>query len=146
VLCVAQKGVEAIEVLRAPEFQGDECDDLFRCGAGNDLFCVGYDGTFRLCNTLWHPNTTYRLSQGALRKAWEEWAPRVRSGRGTNSAFLDRCRRCAIADLCIRCRARGALETGSMDDWVEYFRALAHAREAALGPVDPEESLAVEPP
>lgn len=115
-----------------PEFQHKGCDHLFHCGAGRVGFSIGYDGTFRLCSSLWHPHTTYDLRKGSLREAWEQWAPRVRDLRSTNPEFLARCRRCAIINLCLWCPAHAALETGAMDRWVEYFCDVAHARAAAL--------------
>jgi radical SAM protein with 4Fe4S-binding SPASM domain len=115
-----------------PAFEQQGCDHLFHCGAGNGSFTVGYDGTFRLCSSLYHPDTTYDLRQGTLREAWEEWVPRVRDLRGENPEFLQKCRRCALINLCLWCPAHAALETGAMDEWVEYFCEVAHARAAAL--------------
>lgn len=126
-----QKGCADGELIN-PEFQHVGCDHLFHCGAGNGGFTVGYDGTFRLCSSLWHPNTVYDLRGGSLRDAWEEWVPHVRDLRGANPEFLEKCRKCDIINLCLWCPAHAALETGSMDDWVEYFCAVAHARADAL--------------
>jgi radical SAM protein with 4Fe4S-binding SPASM domain len=121
-------------------------DHLFHCGAGNGIFTVGYDGTFRPCSSLWHPDTVFALRAdpqrpgslrpGALREAWEDWVPRVRDLRGANPEFLEKCRKCGIINLCLWCPAHAALETGNMDDWVEYFCEVAHARAAALGAED----------
>ena len=36
-------------------------------------------------------------------------------------------------NLCLWCPAHAALETGNMDDWVEYFCAVAHERARAIG-------------
>jgi radical SAM protein with 4Fe4S-binding SPASM domain len=118
--------------LVCPDFETQTCDHLFHCGAGNGAFAVGYDGTFRLCSALWHPDTTYDLRRGTLREAWEEWVPRVRELRGKNPGFLQKCRRCALVNLCLWCPAHVALETGALDEWVEYFCEVAHARAAAL--------------
>ena len=118
-----------------PGFDHVSCDHLFGCGAGNGSFSVGCDGTFRLCNSLWHPDTVYDLRRGSLREAWEEWVPRVRELRGTDPGFLEKCRRCSLINLCLWCPAHAALETGAMDHWVEYFCEVAHARaEAAVHP------------
>jgi MoaA/NifB/PqqE/SkfB family radical SAM enzyme len=127
-------------LVRAAEHAG--CDRLFHCGVGRGSFTVGYDGTFRLCSSLWHPDTVFALRAdperpgslrpGTLREAWEEWVPRVRDLRGTDPEFLEKCGRCGIVNLCLWCPAHAALETGSMDDWVEYFCEVAHARAEAL--------------
>jgi len=108
------------------------CDHLFHCGAGNGSFSVGYEGTFRLCNSLWHPDTTYDLCCGTLAEAWETVVPRVRDLRSKSREFLEKCRRCGIINLCLWCPAHAALETGQMDEWIEYFCAVAHERARAL--------------
>ena len=116
---------------------GGICDHLFRCGAGRDSFVVGYDATFRLCSSLWHPQTTVNVRPGApgavgLSEAWRQLVPRVRDLRGTDAGFLERCRVCGISNLCLWCPAHAALETGELDSWVEYFCEVAHARAAGL--------------
>lgn len=113
------------------------CDHLFHCGAGAGSFSLGYDGAFRLCSSLWHPDTVVSVRPGAqgalsLREAWERHVPRVRELRGRGPQFLERCRRCDIVNLCLWCPAHAALETGEMDAWVEYCCEVAHARAAAL--------------
>jgi len=108
------------------------CDHLFHCGAGNGSFSVGYEGTFRLCNSLWHPDTTYDLCCGTLAEAWKTVVPRVRDLRSNSREFLEKCRRCGIINLCLWCPAHAALETGQMDEWIEYFCAVAHERARAL--------------
>ncbi len=126
-----RSGCDAGDLI-VPEFRDIEGDHVFQCGAGNGSFSVGYDGTFRLCSSLWHPDTVYDLNKGTLREAWEEWVPRVRDMRSTNPEFLQKCRRCDIFNLCLWCPAHAALETGALDGWVDYFCAVAHARAAAL--------------
>jgi len=44
-----------------PEQEHAGCDHLFHCGAGIGSFSVSYDGKFRLCSSLWHPDTVYDL-------------------------------------------------------------------------------------
>lgn len=116
---------------------GAVCDHLFHCGAGLSSFSLGYDGTFRLCSSLWHPDTTTSVRPGvpgalSLHEAWERHVPRVRALRGRDPQFLAHCRRCDLVNLCLWCPAHAALETGAMDAWVEYFCDIAHARAAAL--------------
>ena len=57
----------------------------------------------------------------------------MRDLRSRNPEFLERCRRCGIINLCLWCPAHAALETGNMDEWVEYFCAVAHERAKAIG-------------
>jgi radical SAM protein with 4Fe4S-binding SPASM domain len=108
------------------------CDHLFHCGAGNGSFNVGYDGTFRLCSSLWAPETTLNLRGTSLRDAWETIVPRVRDLRSRNVEYLATCRQCTIVNLCLHCAAHAHLETGAMDGATPYFCAVAHARAAAI--------------
>jgi radical SAM protein with 4Fe4S-binding SPASM domain len=108
------------------------CDHLFHCGAGNGNFNVGYDGTFRLCPSLWAPGTTANLRVTSLRDAWETLIPRVRSRRSSDAEYLATCPRCAIVNLCLHCAAHAHLETGAMDGATPYFCAVARARAAAI--------------
>lgn len=119
------------------EHDGELCDHLFHCGAGMKSFAVGYDGTFRLCADLWHPECTYDLRRGRLINAWNELVPRVRDLRSANPIFLDRCRRCPIINLCLWCPAHAHLETGRLDGWSEYFCTVAHARAKAIAASNP---------
>jgi radical SAM protein with 4Fe4S-binding SPASM domain len=129
--------------LIGPDHDAAACDHLFHCGAGNGSFSVGYDGTFRLCSSLWHPDTTCDLRSGTLAEAWNEVVPRVRDLRSRNPEFLEKCRRCGIINLCLWCPAHAALETGDMDEWIEYFCAVAHERAKALsGSVPPGAEVA----
>lgn len=94
---------------------------------------MSYDGKFRLCSSLWDPDTMYDLRRGTLREAWEEFVPRVRNLRSKNPEFLEKCRKCPIINLCLWCPAHAYLETGRMDEYVEYFCNVANARAEALG-------------
>lgn len=123
--------------LLSPDRRDERCDRPSHCGAGNSSFTVGYDGSFRLCSSLCHPDTVYDLRGGSLREAWEELVPRVRGLRGTDPEFLKKCRPCPLVNLCLWCPAHAALETGAMDSWVEYFCEVAHARADALRPAGP---------
>jgi radical SAM protein with 4Fe4S-binding SPASM domain len=118
--------------LIVPEFAHYQCDHLFHCGTGNGSFVVSYDGIFRLCADLWHPDCTYDLRRGRLAQAWDELVPRVRDLRSANPEFLERCRRCPIVNLCLWCPAHAHLETGELDGFSPYFCAVAHARAEAL--------------
>lgn len=114
------------------EHTHNTCDHLFHCGAGSVSFNVGYDGTFRLCSSLHAEGTTYDLRSGTLADAWSTFVPRVRDLRSRRKAFLESCRRCALADLCLWCPAHAHLETGALDGATPYFCEIAHAREVAI--------------
>ncbi|MBW6465126.1 MAG: radical SAM protein [Brevefilum sp.] len=109
-----------------------QCNHMFHCGAGNGSFTVSYNGIFRLCADLWHPDTVYDLRKGSLADAWINLVPRVRDQQSSNPEFLNKCRDCPIINLCLWCPAHAHLETGEMDALVPYFCQVAHARAVAL--------------
>jgi radical SAM protein with 4Fe4S-binding SPASM domain len=120
------------ETLINDDFTHIGCDHLFHCGAGNNSFSVGYDGTFRACSSLWASDTTVNLRQTSVRDAWENLIPAVRDLRSRDAEYLNTCRKCAIINLCLHCAAHAHLETGRMDGATPYFCEVAHARSAAL--------------
>ena len=124
-----QKGCDT---LINEDFTHIGCDHLFHCGAGNGSFNVSYDGKFRLCSSLWAPETMYDLRQGTLREAWEQLVPKVRDMRSPRREFLERCRHCPIVNLCLWCPAHSWLETGEMDTPIDYFCQVASARAEAI--------------
>lgn len=117
------------------EIPDHDCRHLFHCGAGNGSFNVSYDGFFRLCSSLCHPDCVYDLRTGTLRDAWENFVPRVRAMHSDKEKFLNGCRKCPIVNLCIWCPAHAALETGKLDESVDYFCQVAHARKDMLNEV-----------
>ena len=115
-----------------PENELTACNHLFHCGAGQGSFSVSYDGYFRLCSTLHHPQSLYDLRKGTLAQAWNEFTLQVRDLRSSDQKFLETCRVCPIVNLCLWCPANAYLECGQMDGWSEYFCQVAHAREEAI--------------
>jgi radical SAM protein with 4Fe4S-binding SPASM domain len=115
-----------------PQAQYINCNHLFHCGAGNGSFSVSYDGFFRPCSSLWHPDCIYDIKKGSLKDAWENFVPWVRDMRSNQSEFLEKCRKCPIINLCIWCPAHSHLETGELDKPVDYFCEVAHTREKML--------------
>jgi len=116
-----------------PEFAHYGCNHLFHCGTGNGSFDVSYDGYFRLCSSLWHPDCIYDLKKGTLSESWQEFIPRVRDMRSNRKEFLEKCRKCELINLCLWCPAHSYLETGQLDTPVDYFCEVAHARCKMLG-------------
>lgn len=120
------------EQLIFPEREHRNCQHLFHCGAGNSSFTVSYDGYFRLCSSLWHPDCIYDLKKGTLAEAWQRFVPRVRALTSAAPEFLEKCRSCPIVNLCLWCPAHAHLENGRLDAWCEYFCQVAHARAKAI--------------
>jgi radical SAM protein with 4Fe4S-binding SPASM domain len=112
------------------------CDHLFHCGAGKSSFNIGYDGTFRLCTSLWAPGTTVNIRMTSLHDAWETFIPVVRNLRSHNAEYQNTCLKCDIVNLCLHCAATAHLETGAMDGATPYFCEVAHARAAAISRAD----------
>ena len=105
---------------------------LLDCGAGRGMFSVSYDGIYRLCSTLCHPDCVYDLKEGSVRDAWLNFVPRIRQMNSTRPAFVERCRSCEFVQLCTWCPAYAYLETGALDRPVDYFCAVSRARERAM--------------
>jgi len=116
-----------------PEYPKHTCNHLFHCGAGNGSFVLSYDGLFRLCYSLWHPECIYDLKNGSLNDAFRRFVPRVKDMRSDKIEFLEKCRICPMINLCMWCPAHAHLETGKMDNHVDYFCKIAHARAKMLG-------------
>ncbi len=123
----------ACKQLIFPDGAFNHCNHLFHCGAGKGDFTLSYDGLFRLCSSLWHPDCIYDLRQGNLSDAWQNFVPKVRAMRSNRCAFLNNCGVCALINLCFWCPAQTHLETGELDTPVHEFCQTAHARAAALG-------------
>ena len=116
-----------------PEAEHINCHHLFHCGTGNGSFTVSSDGYFRLCSSLWQEDCVYDLKKGNLKEAWENFVPCVRDMCSDRKEFLQKCRKCPIINLCIWCPAHAHLETGHLDEPVDYFCQVAHARVKAFG-------------
>lgn len=101
---------------------------LFGCGAGLSDFVVSYDGYFRLCSSLWHPDCMYDLKKGSVKEARQRFVPKVRSMTSDNPDFLNHCARCPLINLCLWCPAHAWLETGHMDQPCDYFCEVAVER------------------
>jgi len=123
--------------LIAPEFSHTTCNHLFHCGAGSESFGLSYDGLFRLCSSLWHPDCVYNLKQGTLTDAWQKFTPKIRALQSERREFLETCHKCPLINLCMWCPAHASLETGELDAPVAYFCQVAHARADALKTAGP---------
>ena len=115
-----------------PDFADITCSHLFHCGAGKKNFILGYNGNFRLCSSLCHPDCVYDLKKGSLVDAWKNFVPRVREMKSSRQEFLEKCHQCPIINLCMWCAANAHLETGELDVFVDYFCRVAHARAGAV--------------
>jgi radical SAM protein with 4Fe4S-binding SPASM domain len=108
------------------------CNHLFHCGTGNGSFSVSYEGYFKPCSSLCHPDCLYDLKTGSLQDAFYDFVSKVRAMQSDDKDFLEKCRKCPIINLCMWCPAHAYLETGKLDKPVEYFCKVAHARAEAI--------------
>jgi len=109
---------------------------LFSCGAGVSSFTLGFDGYFRLCSSLYHPDLMYDLRKGTFQEAWERFVPSVRNLTSDKKIFLENCRTCPIINLCLWCPAHSYLEKGVLDEPVTYFCRTALERYSKLESLD----------
>lgn len=119
--------------LIVPAFSQTADDRLFHCGAGNASFTLSSEGLFRLCSSLWNHECVFDLNKGSLAVAWHEFAPVIKNVESRKENFRANCRICPIINLCMWCPAHADLENGKMDQSVDYFCRVAHARAYALG-------------
>ncbi|MDD8025297.1 MAG: radical SAM protein [Acidobacteriota bacterium] len=105
---------------------------LLYCGAGMGSGSIGWDGTFRLCSSLWHPDCVFDARRGSLVEAWRDFVPRVRSMRSLSRPLAGECGACTLIDLCLWCPAHAHLETGRLDGKIEAFCRAARARARAV--------------
>jgi radical SAM protein with 4Fe4S-binding SPASM domain len=130
---------ESCHRLRVSDFSSWARGQLFRCGAGKNSFSVNFDGTFRLCASLWHPDYLYDLRRGSLHEAWYQFVPAVRAQCSGKSRYLENCHTCPHINLCRWCPAYCYLETGELDEPVPYFCRVTQRRVAeASGAGDAE--------
>jgi len=113
---------------------GNVDDNVFNCNTGKGDFTVSYDGKLKLCSSLCNPAFVYdlRVKGNKIKNGLEKLLPLVYGLRSTNREFIARCCECKISNLCISCPAHAWLETDMMDEPVDYFCKVAHARASAV--------------
>jgi len=124
------------DTLIIPEPIQKESTPLFNCSLGSKNFVLGYNGFFRLCSSLNHPDCIYDLRKISLIDAWNKLLPEVRKKTTQNQEIKDKCQICRIKDLCMWCPAHVFLEIGILDGNVDYFCKVAHARENNVKNID----------
>jgi radical SAM protein with 4Fe4S-binding SPASM domain len=107
---------------------------IFFCGAGKQSCVIGWDGYFRLCESLMVPECLYDLRKGSLKQALTEFTPKVREIAADSPEYLETCGSCPLINICMWCPAIAYLEAGRMDRPVDDFCALARERSNMLGP------------
>lgn len=101
---------------------------ILQCVTGFYDFTISYDGYFLICSFLRDPDCMYNLREGSLKDAWENFAPKIINKESKDKEFLSKCPVCPVLNLCMWCGAFAYLETGKMDEAVDYYCKIAHAR------------------
>ncbi|MBD3183176.1 radical SAM protein [Candidatus Poribacteria bacterium] len=128
----AQEMEELCDKFILPDPIKNDKNYLFGCASGIHSFVVGYDGVYRLCSSLWHPDCLYDLKTGTLAEAWNDFTPKILRMTSDKEEYHKSCGTCPIINLCLWCPAHTHLETGQMDERVDYFCKVAHERAKAL--------------
>ena len=110
----------------------DSLGRVFTCGILKNGFEISYDGKLRLCSSLLHPDYVRDLKKMSLMDAYNEIVENIINVKSENKEYLNKCNKCKIINLCYFCPANSYLETGKLDDPVDYFCENAHARQKAI--------------
>ena len=121
-----------------PKASEIKCNHVFNCATGCSTITIGYDGFFRLCISLVHPDCIYDLRKGTFTDAWNNFITRVRNMRSNNEYFLNKCHRCQLFNLCAWCPGNAYLENKELDKPVEYFCKIAYARAGLVTKINTE--------
>jgi len=96
----------------------ESSDNLFSCAVGGHSFHVSVKGEMFLCSCLRNPNYDL-LSKGAtVNQGFFSLNQEVRAMRFNTDSL---CRSCQYRLICKWCPGRAVLETGSMEEPIDYF-------------------------
>lgn len=104
------------------------CNHLFLCSLGSSQCTISYDGFFRPCSVLWHPDCIFDLKKGSLSEAWNQFVPKIKEIRTDREELLQKCHACSMTSLCEWCPGRAYLETGQLDAFVPAYCEVTHRR------------------
>jgi radical SAM protein with 4Fe4S-binding SPASM domain len=122
------------------ETAGPQEDLLFRCGAGLGSGAIDAYGWLTPCLLIKTPSLSCNLRQVSLKKAMTEFFSSLRKMQAQNSSYIERCGRCFLKSLCEQCPAKAWIESGEIDQPVEYFCRVTHAQAEHLELIHPGES------
>ena len=106
-----------------------ERTNVFKCGvASGGSITIGADGRLRLCSDLFHPDFMADLRRESLAGALDRLLPRAAALTSERKEFVQNCAHCAIVNFCQWCPADAWLESGRLDEPINYFCRVAHER------------------
>lgn len=100
---------------------------LFLCGAGRSTFHVDPFGRYMMCESLHAFQVDSRTS--SFREFWERELPKILE---RSPARVSRCQRCTLQALCEQCPAWSHMETGHLEDPVDYLCQITAGRAEAM--------------
>ena len=107
------------EKIKVKELIGKSKDDkLFKCAAGGHAFWITPEGKMTICSTLRRPDYDLLKAGHSVRQGFSQLNEKVHSMRFKTMTI---CRNCEYRPLCGICPARAYLETGSLEEPIEYF-------------------------
>ena len=107
---------------------------LFGCAAGAcALPTIDARGRMQACMLLRAPQLAYDLRAGSMTDALEHFFPRLGWMKSETPAFLRRCARCFLRNICDQCAAKSWMESGTLDTPVEYYCQVTHAIARQVG-------------
>lgn len=135
IISLEEQDLRRLEVLRKEcvnvyrrESHHNRCNHLFHCGIGETSFSVSDQGVLRPCQSLWHPDCVYDLRKGTIIDAWNNLIPNIRDMKSYAPDFAKKCYACQLQNLCFWCPAHAYLETGQLDQPVDFFCETAQLR------------------
>ncbi len=111
---------------------GPPGERLFSCAAGLKCSVDAY-GVLQPCLQLRHPATVYDLRNGSLREGVGEIRSRLVAMKAADPAYLERCAKCFLRNLCQQCPAKSWMEHGTLETPVDYLCAVTHSQAVKLG-------------
>jgi radical SAM protein with 4Fe4S-binding SPASM domain len=106
---------------------------VFKCGVGSgNSVTIGANGYLRLCSDLFHPAYMADLRKESLQEAMQRLLGKVNNLTSDRVKYMSSCARCSIVNFCQWCPADAYLETGRLDEPINYYCNVAHARVKAV--------------
>lgn len=112
---------------------------IFHCAAAKDAFCVSAFGLLQPCRLLRSSGFTYDLKKGSLLEGVLRLHFLVMNATTRNKKISETCGRCILRPACSSCPATSWMESGVVDEPVEYYCEIAHLQAGWLGILRPGE-------
>ena len=98
--------------------QKPEKDKLFTCAAGGDSYWISARGEMTICGSLKKPSYDLLKKGHTVEKGFYRLNKTI---HGMTFKTQSKCRTCEYRMICKWCPARACLETGSLEEPIDYF-------------------------